>query len=157
MCGAAISAAQVSNITEAVMEKIIEYPQGINGNQGRPMATAWMQEVGQYRSSVAVCRGLSHYLSGLYRGKNQAGQARHQQGGLCGAGRKHARPQGIVGALAVRKRRGQVLAGLIPSGAQENRGIKDVFVACADGLAGFPDAIGAVFPNKQVIPNLKLA
>ena len=32
----------------------------------------------------------------------------------------------------------------------KNRGIKDVFVACVDGLTGFPDAIGAVFPKTQV-------
>ena len=32
----------------------------------------------------------------------------------------------------------------------KNRGIKDVFVACVDGLTGFPDAIAAVFPKTQV-------
>jgi transposase-like protein len=32
----------------------------------------------------------------------------------------------------------------------KNRGIKDIFVACVDGLTGFPDAIGAVFPKTQV-------
>jgi transposase-like protein len=32
----------------------------------------------------------------------------------------------------------------------KNRGVKDVFVACVDGLTGFPDAIGAVFPQTQV-------
>ena len=32
----------------------------------------------------------------------------------------------------------------------KNRGIKAVFVACVDGLTGFPDAIGAVFPQTQV-------
>ena len=32
----------------------------------------------------------------------------------------------------------------------KNRGVKDVFVACVDGLTSFPDAIGAVFPQTQV-------
>jgi putative transposase len=32
----------------------------------------------------------------------------------------------------------------------KNRGVKDVFIACVDGLTGFPDAIGAVFPKTQV-------
>ena len=32
----------------------------------------------------------------------------------------------------------------------KNRGVKDVFVACIDGLTGFPEAIGAVFPQTQV-------
>lgn len=31
-----------------------------------------------------------------------------------------------------------------------NRGVHDIFVACVDGLKGFPDAIEAVFRNTQV-------
>ena len=30
------------------------------------------------------------------------------------------------------------------------RGVKDVFIACVDGLKGFPEAIEAVFPRTQV-------
>lgn len=32
----------------------------------------------------------------------------------------------------------------------KNRGVKDVFIVCVDGLTGFPEAIGAVFPKTQV-------
>lgn len=32
----------------------------------------------------------------------------------------------------------------------KNRGVQDVFVACVDGLKGFPDAIEAVFPQAEV-------
>ena len=32
----------------------------------------------------------------------------------------------------------------------QNRGIKDVFIACVDGLKGFPEAIESVFPQTQV-------
>jgi putative transposase len=31
-----------------------------------------------------------------------------------------------------------------------NRGVEDMFIACVDGLKGFPDAIEAVFPKAQV-------
>jgi putative transposase len=31
-----------------------------------------------------------------------------------------------------------------------NRGVKDIFIACVDGLKGFPDAIETVFPQAQV-------
>lgn len=31
-----------------------------------------------------------------------------------------------------------------------NRGLKDIYIACCDGLTGFPDAIEAVFPKTQV-------
>lgn len=32
----------------------------------------------------------------------------------------------------------------------KNRGIKDIFIACVDGLKGFPEAIETVFPKTQV-------
>jgi putative transposase len=32
----------------------------------------------------------------------------------------------------------------------QNRGVQDVFIACVDGLKGFPEAIEAVFPQAQV-------
>ena len=31
-----------------------------------------------------------------------------------------------------------------------NRGVADIFIACVDGLKGFPEAIEAVFPQRQV-------
>ena len=31
-----------------------------------------------------------------------------------------------------------------------NRGVKDIFIACVDGLKGFPEAIEAVYPKTQV-------
>jgi putative transposase len=32
----------------------------------------------------------------------------------------------------------------------QNRGVKDVFIACVDGLKGFPEAIETVYPEAQV-------
>ena len=32
----------------------------------------------------------------------------------------------------------------------KNRGVQDIFIACCDGLKGFPEAIEAVFPKTQV-------
>jgi putative transposase len=32
----------------------------------------------------------------------------------------------------------------------KNRGVADIFIACVDGLKGFPEAIEAVFPKTQV-------
>ena len=32
----------------------------------------------------------------------------------------------------------------------KNRGVEDIFIACMDGLKGFPDAVAAVFPQTQV-------
>ena len=32
----------------------------------------------------------------------------------------------------------------------QNRGVKDILIACVDGLKGFPDAIAAAFPEAQI-------
>lgn len=32
----------------------------------------------------------------------------------------------------------------------QNRGLKDIFIACVDGLKGFPDAIQAAFPKTKI-------
>ena len=32
----------------------------------------------------------------------------------------------------------------------KNRGVSDIFIACVDGLPGFPEAIEAIFPQTQV-------
>lgn len=32
----------------------------------------------------------------------------------------------------------------------KNRGVEDIFIACMDGLTGFPDAVRAVFPKTKV-------
>jgi putative transposase len=32
----------------------------------------------------------------------------------------------------------------------KNRGVKDIFIACVDGLQGFPEAIASVFPKTQI-------
>ena len=31
-----------------------------------------------------------------------------------------------------------------------NRGLKEVFIACCDGLTGFPDAIATIYPECEV-------
>ena len=32
----------------------------------------------------------------------------------------------------------------------QNRGVKDILIACVDGLKGFPDAINTVYPQTQI-------
>ncbi len=34
----------------------------------------------------------------------------------------------------------------------QNRGVKDILIACIDGLKGFPDAIDTAFPETQIQP-----
>jgi len=32
----------------------------------------------------------------------------------------------------------------------KNRGVEDIFIACMDGLKGFPDVVNAVFPQTRI-------
>lgn len=32
----------------------------------------------------------------------------------------------------------------------KNRGVEDIFIACIDGLKGFPEAINSVFPKTEI-------
>ncbi len=32
----------------------------------------------------------------------------------------------------------------------KNRGVKDILIACVDGLTGFPEAIEAVYPQTEI-------
>lgn len=32
----------------------------------------------------------------------------------------------------------------------QNRGVKDIFIACVDGLSGFPEAINSVYPKAKI-------
>jgi putative transposase len=32
----------------------------------------------------------------------------------------------------------------------KNRGVKDIFIACVDGLKGFPEAIETIYPDTQI-------
>jgi putative transposase len=38
----------------------------------------------------------------------------------------------------------------------KNRGVRDIFIACVDGLKGFPEAIESVFPQTEDVRQLKL-
>ncbi len=33
----------------------------------------------------------------------------------------------------------------------KNRGVRDIFIACVDGLKGFPEAIESAFPKTEVV------
>jgi putative transposase len=32
----------------------------------------------------------------------------------------------------------------------QNRGVKDILIACIDGLTGFPEAIASIYPKTEI-------
>src|SRR6185437_3411364 len=122
--GVEVSPALISQVTEEVMEEV----------------KAW-----QSRPLEAVYPIL--YLDALYV------KMRHE-------GRVENRAVYVVIGVTLEGRK-EVL-GLWTSGSEgakfwlsilnelRNRGVRDIFIACVDGLKGFPQAIESVFPQAQV-------
>jgi putative transposase len=122
--GVEVSPTLISNVTEAVKEEV----------------TAW-----QNRPIDAVYPIL--YLDALYVKIRDAG---------------HIQNRAIYVAIGVNMQGRKEVLGLWTGQAEgakfwlqvltelNNRGLQDIFIACVDGLKGFPQAIEAVFPKTQV-------
>ena len=124
MYGADISAGLISKVTNAVIEQVIEW-------QSRPLDSVYPIV----------------YLDCIVVKVRQDGRVINKA---------------IYLALAVNMEGHKELLGLWMSeneGAKfwlgvltelSNRGVKDILIACVDGLKGFPDAINAAYPDTQI-------
>jgi putative transposase len=122
--GVEVSAALISNVTEAVMEEVKTW-------QSRPLEAVYPIV----------------YLDALYVKIREAG---------------HIRNRAIYVAIGVNLKGNKEVLGLWAGEAEgakfwlqvltdvKNRGVADIFIACVDGLTGFPQAIETVFPQAQV-------
>jgi putative transposase len=122
--GVEVSPALISNVTEAVMEEV-------KGWQGRPLDAVYPIV----------------YLDALVVKIRDAG---------------HVRNRAIYVAIGVNLKGNKEVLGLWTNEAEgakfwlqvltdiKNRGVTDIFIACVDGLSGFPKAIETVFPQAQV-------
>lgn len=122
--GVEISPALVSSVTEAVSDEVRSW-------QSRPL-----------NEKYPIV-----YLDALYvkmrDGAHVQNRAVHLAIGVTMEGTKEVLGMWVTGNEGA-KFWLQVLTDL------QNRGVKDIFIACVDGLKGFPDAIETVFPNTQV-------
>jgi putative transposase len=122
--GVEVSPTLISSVTESVMEEVKVW-------QGRPLDAIYPIV----------------YLDALYVKVRDAGHVRNRAIYLAiGVSLKgHKEVLGLwTGEAEGAKFWLQVLTDL------KNRGVADIFVACVDGLTGFPKAIETVFPLAQV-------
>ena len=124
MYGVEVSPTLISNVTEGVMEEVKIW-------QNRPLDEVYPI---LYMDALRVkVRDGGHVLN----------KAIHVAIGVNLEGRK------VVLGLWTAQNEGakfwlQVLTEL------QNRGVKDIFIACVDGLKGFPEVIESVYPNAEV-------
>jgi transposase-like protein len=122
--GTEISAAVISQVTESVHEKVIEW-------QNRPL------------EAIYPIVYLDCIVVKVRQDKQVINKAIYLVLGINMHGRKE-----LLGLWMSENEGAKFWLGVLTE--LKNRGVKDVFVACVDGLKGFPEAITAVFPKTQV-------
>jgi putative transposase len=119
-----VSPQLISNVTEAVWEEVVAW-------QNRPLDAVYPIV----------------YLDALYVKMRDNGQVQNRA---------------VHVAIAINMEGAKEVLGLWTNATEgakfwlqvltelKNRGVKDIFIACVDGLKGFPEAIERVFPETQV-------
>src|SRR5216683_2323281 len=119
-----VSPALISNVTEAVMEEVKSW-------QNRPLDSVY--PIVYLDALVVKIRETGHVRNkAIYVAMGVNMQGQKEVLGLW------------AGQAAGAKFWLQVLTEL------KNRGVTDIFIACVDGLKGFPEAIESVFPQTEV-------
>lgn len=124
MYGADISPTLVSNVTAAVLERVTEW-------QSRPL------------DQVYPIVYLDAMVVKIRKGKNVTNQAVHLALGVNLEGHKE-----LLGMWLSENEGAKFWLGVLTE--LQNRGVKDILIACVDGLTGFPEAISTVFPKTDI-------
>lgn len=122
--GADISPTLVSNVTEAVLGRVLEW-------QSRPLEALYPI---LYLDCIVVK---------IRQDKRVINKAVYLVLGVTLEGKKE-----LLGLWLSENEGAKFWLSVLTE--LKNRGVKDVFVACVDGLTGFPEAIAAAFPKTQV-------
>jgi putative transposase len=124
MYGVEVSAALVSEVTDAVMEDVKAW-------QSRPLDAVYPVV----------------YMDALYVKVRENGQVQNRAMHVAIAIRMDGCKE-VLGLWATATEGAKFWLQVVNE--LKNRGVQDIFVACVDGLKGFPEAIEAVFPDTQV-------
>jgi transposase-like protein len=124
--GAKVSASMISEVTDAVLEEVKAW-------QARPLEEIYpIVYLDALYVNIKVSGRISKRAVYVSLGINQEGDKE-----LLGLWIGEAEAEGAKFWL-------RILTEL------KNRGLKDILIACCDGLTGFPEAIEAVYPQTQV-------
>ena len=124
MYDADVSPSLISKVTNAVMEKVVEW-------QSRPL------------DAVYPIVYLDCIVVKIRQDKQVINKAIYLALGVNMEGRKE-----LLGMWLSENEGAKFWLGVLTE--LQNRGVQDILIACVDGLKGFPDAINTVFPETQV-------
>jgi putative transposase len=124
MYGTEVSASFISTVTEAVMEEVVAW-------QNRPLDTV-------YPIVYMDCIHVKVRDGGAVKNK-----AVYLALGVNMTGEKE-----VMGLWISQTEGAKFWLSVVTE--LKNRGVQDIFIACVDGLKGFPEAIETIFPKTQV-------
>ncbi len=122
--GVEVSPTLISNVTEAVMDEVRQW-------QARPLEAVY--PIVYFDGLVVKVRENQRVIN----------KALHLALGVNLSGNKE-----LLGMWLAQNEGAKFWLAVLTE--LQNRGVKDVFIACVDGLTGFPEAIEAVFPQARV-------
>jgi len=122
--GAEVSATLISKVTDAVIAQVVEW-------QSRPL------------DAVYPIVYLDCIVVKIRQDKQVINKAIYLALGVNMDGRKE-----LLGLWLSENEGAKFWLGVLTE--LQNRGVKDILIACVDGLKGFPDAINAVFPKTRI-------
>ncbi|MEY8251939.1 MAG: IS256 family transposase [Colwellia sp.] len=124
MYDADVSASLISKVTDAVIDQVIEW-------QSRPL------------DSIYPIVYLDCIVVKIRQDKRVINKAIYLALGVNMEGHKE-----LLGMWLSENEGAKFWLGVLTE--LQTRGVKDILIACVDGLKGFPDAIQAVFPQTQI-------
>ncbi len=124
MYGADVSPSLISKVTDAVIEQVVEW-------QSRPL------------DSVYPIVYLDCLVVKIRQDKQVINKAVYLALGVNMEGHKE-----LLGMWLSENEGAKFWLNVLTE--LQNRGVKDILIACVDGLKGFPDAINAAFPDAQI-------
>jgi len=124
MYGAEVSHTLISKVTEAVMEEVIAW-------QARPL------------DEIYPILYLDCIVIKCHQDKRVINKAVYVALGVNCEGRKE-----LIGLWISENEGSKFWLSVLTE--LNNRGVKDIFIACVDGLTGFPEAINTVFPKTKI-------
>jgi transposase-like protein len=124
MYGAKVSAGLISKVTEAVLEKVIAW-------QNRPL------------DDLYPIIYLDCIMVKTRQDRRVINKAIYIALGINLEGEKE-----VLGLWLAENEGAKFWLSVLTE--LKTRGVQDIFIACVDGLTGFPDAINAVFPQTKV-------
>jgi transposase-like protein len=124
MYGADVSATLISKVTDAVLEQVVEW-------QSRPLDAVYPMV---YLDCIVVK---------IRQDKQVINKAIYLALGVNMEGHKE-----LLGLWLSENEGAKFWLNVLTE--LRNRGVKDILIACVDGLKGFPDAISTAFPNARI-------